>query len=101
MGYRATWDRGCDAYREKTWQLHISYAKRTWGWASSAESTTHAVVPTLVEACTGQDEMPTTGGARDCWLLIDTVSATAVAALTTICEGVTTAGDKPMVAASM
>jgi hypothetical protein len=45
--------------------------------------------------------MPTTGGARDCWLLIDEVCATAVAALTTICEGVTTAGDKPMVAAAM
>jgi anti-sigma-K factor RskA len=45
--------------------------------------------------------MPTAGGARDCWRFIDAVCATAVAAVTTICEGVTRAGDKPVVAASM
>jgi hypothetical protein len=45
--------------------------------------------------------MPTAGGARDCSLLIDAVCATAAAAVTTICEGVTMAGDKPVVAASM
>jgi hypothetical protein len=45
--------------------------------------------------------MPTAGGARDCLLFIDAVCATAVAAVTTICEGVPMAGDKPVVAASM
>jgi hypothetical protein len=45
--------------------------------------------------------MPIEGGARDRWLLIDSVCATVAAAVTTICEGVTMAGDKPVVAASM
>jgi hypothetical protein len=45
--------------------------------------------------------MPTAGGARDCWLFIDAVCATAAAAVMTICEGVTMARDKPVVAASM
>ena len=67
------------------------------GWASSAEVTTHAVVP----ARTPQHAMPTAGGARGCWLLIDAVCATAAAVGTTIYEGVTMARDKPAVAASM
>jgi hypothetical protein len=41
------------------------------------------------------------GGARNCLLLIDAVCATAAAAVTTICEGVTMARDKPVVVASM
>jgi hypothetical protein len=45
--------------------------------------------------------MPTAGGARDCRLFIDAVCATAVAAVTTICEVVTMAGDKPVFAGSM
>jgi hypothetical protein len=45
--------------------------------------------------------MPTAGGARDCWLFIDAVCATAAAAVLRICEGVTMAGDKPIVGASM
>ncbi len=69
--------------------------------ASSTESTTHAVVQALVEACTAQHETPMAGGARDRWLFLDAECATAVAAVTTICEGVTMAGDKPVVAASM
>ena len=70
--------------------------------ASSTESTTHAVVQALVEACTAQHETPMAGGARDRWLLMDAECATAVAAVTTICEGFTMAGDnKPVVAASM
>jgi hypothetical protein len=44
--------------------------------------------------------MPTAGGARDCWLFIDAVCATAVAAVTTICEGVTMARDNPIFAHS-
>jgi hypothetical protein len=44
--------------------------------------------------------MPTAGGARDYWRFIDAVCATAVAAATTICEGVTMARDKPVAAAS-
>ena len=54
-----------------------------------------------VEVCTAQHEMPMTGGARDYWLFIDAVYTTAAAAATTICEGVTMARDKPIVAASM
>jgi hypothetical protein len=54
-----------------------------------------------VEACTGQHETPMAGGARCCWLFIDAVCATAVAAVTTICEGVTMVRDKPVIAASM
>jgi hypothetical protein len=45
--------------------------------------------------------MPTAGGARDRWLSIDAVCATAAAAATTICEGVTMARDKPVFASSM
>jgi hypothetical protein len=45
--------------------------------------------------------MPTAGGARDCWRFIDAVCATAVAAVTRICEGVTMARDKPVFASSM
>jgi hypothetical protein len=45
--------------------------------------------------------MPTAGGAHDCWRFIDLVCATAVAAVTTICERVTMARDKPIVAVSM
>jgi hypothetical protein len=45
--------------------------------------------------------MPMAGGVRDYLLLIDAVCATAVAAATTICEGVSMARDKPVVAASM
>jgi hypothetical protein len=41
------------------------------------------------------------GGARDCRLFIDAMCATAVAAATAICEGVSMARDKPVVAASM
>ncbi len=67
---------------------------------SSAESTTHAVVSDLVEACTAQHAMPMASGARDCLLLINAVCATA-AAVTTIWEGITMARDKPIVAASM
>ena len=59
--------------------------------------TTHALVP----ARTGQHVMPTADGARDCLLFIDAVCATAAAAVTTICEGVSMARDKPVVAASM
>ena len=51
-----------------------------------------------MEACTPQHEMPMAGGARDCWLLIDAVCATAAAAMTTISKGVTMARDKPAVA---
>jgi hypothetical protein len=68
---------------------------------SSTELTTHAVVQALEEACTAQHTMPMEGGARDCWPFIDAVCATVAATVTTICEGVTMAGDKPMVAASM
>jgi hypothetical protein len=74
------------------------HCKRTFAVHSiCTESTTHAVVP----ACKAQRAMPMAGGARDCWLLIDAVCATAIAVLTTICEGVTMAGDKPVFAASM
>jgi hypothetical protein len=45
--------------------------------------------------------MPTAGWARDCWRFIDAVCATAAAAVTTICEVVTMAGDKPIFASSM
>jgi hypothetical protein len=45
--------------------------------------------------------MPMAGGAQHCLLFIDAVCATAAAAVTTICEGVAMAGDKPAVAASM
>jgi hypothetical protein len=55
------------------------------------------VVQALVEAASD----PRPGGARDCWLFIDAVCATAAAAVTTICEGVTMARDKPIVAHSM
>ncbi len=48
-----------------------------------------------------QHAMPTAGGARDRWLSIDAVCATAAAAATTICEGVTMARDKPVFASSM
>jgi hypothetical protein len=48
-----------------------------------------------------QHEMPTAGGARDWWLFINAVCATAAATVTTICEGITMARDKPIVAASM
>ena len=55
----------------------------------------------LVEACTAQHAMPMASGARDCLLFINAVCATAAAAVTTICEGITMARDKPIVAASM
>jgi hypothetical protein len=55
------------------------------------------VVQALVEAACD----PRPGGARDCWLFIDVVCATAAAAVTMICEGVTKARDKPIVAHSM
>jgi hypothetical protein len=106
IGYCAGWDiaqrgtRGWDAFRGKTWQARIR-APTHMRLGSSAESTTHAVVPALVEACTAQHEMPTAGGARDCLLFIDAVCATAAAAVMTICEGVTMARDKPIVAATM
>ena len=105
IGYRAGWDvaqrgtRSCDAFRGKTWQAHIR--TQTHHAASSTESTTHAVVPALVEARTGQHETPTAGGARDCLLFINAVCATAAAAVTMICDGVAMARDKPIVAVSM
>jgi hypothetical protein len=40
------------------------------------------------------------GWVRDCWLFIDAVCALAAAAVTTICEGVTMARDKPIFAHS-
>jgi hypothetical protein len=49
----------------------------------------------------GTHVMPMAGGARDCWLFIDAVCATAAALVATICKGVTMARDKPVVAASM
>ena len=97
IGHRAGWDtaqrvtRGCDAFRGQAWQAHIRTQTR------HTETTAHAVVP----ACTEQHEMPMAGGARHCRLLIDAVCATAVAAATTICEGISIARDKPVVAASM
>jgi hypothetical protein len=54
-----------------------------------------------MEACTAQHAMPMAGGAQYCWRFIDAVCATAAAAVTTICEGITMARDKPIVAASM
>jgi hypothetical protein len=45
--------------------------------------------------------MPMAGRAQYCWRFIDAVCATAAAAVTTICEGITMARDKPIVAASM
>jgi hypothetical protein len=104
IGYRAGWDiaqrgtRGCHAF--DTAAAH-SHTKRTCGWASRAELTTHAVVPALVEACTAEHTMPMESGARDRLLCSDAVCATAAAAVTTICEGITMARDKPVVAASM
>ena len=74
--------------------------KPTYGLASSTELTTHAVVQALVEACATQHAMSMAGGARYCLLFIDAVCATAAAAVTTICEGVNMARDKPIVAHS-
>jgi hypothetical protein len=99
VGYRATWHLRlrlrCIPGKDMA-NAH-PHAKRTCGWASSTELTTHALVP----ARTGQHETPTAGGARCCLLLIDAVCATAVAAVTTIREGVTMARDKPVFASSM
>ncbi len=101
VGYRASRDPRLQCIPGKGTASAHPHAKRTCGWASSAESTTHAVVPALVDACTAQHKMPTAGGARDCLLFIDAVCATAAAVVTTICKGVSMARDKPVVAASM
>jgi hypothetical protein len=55
-------------------------------------------VQTLKEAGTAQHEMSMSGGTRAWWLFSDAVRETAAAALVTLCEGVTMAGDAPIVA---
>ena len=64
VGYRATLDPRLRCLPGKDTATAHSHAKRTCGWASRAELTTHAVVPALVEACTTQHATDGRWGSR-------------------------------------
>ena len=59
------------------------------------------VVQTPKEASTALHEMSVAGAGRACWLFRDAVCETAAVAATTICEGVTTATNRPTIATIM